>query len=444
MRVLVVGSSYAPEEIGIAPYTSGLAEHLVARGDEVTVVTGMPSYPEWRVRPEYRGRWYSRELRGGVEVRRVRGFVSPRQGLLQRGLYEASFLLGGLAALAVPRPDVVLGVVPALGGGVVARMVARRFGVAYALIFQDLIGPAASQSGVHNGGLAAGPVAAAEGWAARGAVAVGVIADGFRPYLESLGVEPRRILRVRNWTHVDDPGLDRATVRRRLDLPQDAVICLHAGNMGHKQGLANIVECARLAVEADPWLLFVLMGDGSERAQLVDLARRYRLRNLRFLPLQPVELFPSVLAAADMLLVNQRAAVTNMSLPGKLTSYLASGRPVVAAVSPDSETAREIRDTGTGVLAPPDRPEALLEAINGLAGDPAEQERLGTAGRWYAQTALSADQALAGLEALVEGAGRRQDRRRGSRAGGAPGSRLDAGARQARGPHRADEPRHAD
>jgi glycosyltransferase involved in cell wall biosynthesis len=404
MRLLVVGSSYAPEEIGIAPYTSGLAEHLVARGHQVVVVTGMPSYPQWRIRPEYRGRWHARELHAGVEVRRVRGYVSRRQSVLRRGLYEASFLLGSLSALTVPRPDVIVGVVPALAGGVVARLVARQFGVPYALIFQDLTSAAASQSGLDNGDRAAGPVAAAEGWVARRAAAIGIIAEGFRPHLEALGVEPGRIRRVRNWMHVDEARFDRATVRRRLDLPRDATICLHAGNMGLKQGLANVVECARLAARADPRLLFVLMGDGSQRPLLVELAQRQRLPNLRFLPIQPAELFPSVLAAADVLLVNQRAAVTNMSLPGKLTSYFASGRPVVAAVSPGSETAREIRDTGTGVLAPPDRPDLLLQAVRELARDQARQERLGAAGRWYARTALSADQALAGLEALVEAA----------------------------------------
>jgi glycosyltransferase involved in cell wall biosynthesis len=204
--------------------------------------------------------------------------------------------------------------------------------------------------------------------------------------------------------HVEGPKVDRVSIRRRFDLPRDAIICLHAGNMGYKQGLGKVVECARLAADADPQLLFVLMGDGNQRPLLVNLAQRYRLSNLRFLPIQPAEIFSSVLAAADMLLINQRASVTNMSLPGKLTSYFAAGRPVVAAVAPESETARELRDTGTGVLVPPDHPGLLLEAVRKLAADPDLQQQLGEAGRRYACTALSAEQALVGLEALVEAA----------------------------------------
>jgi colanic acid biosynthesis glycosyl transferase WcaI len=400
MRLLIAGVNYAPEETGIAPYTTGLAEHLVQRNHQVTVITGVPSYPQWRVDPEYRRVLRTQELCGGVDVRRVRNYVPRRQSTLRRGLYEVSFLFGGMSILGLPKPDAVLGVVPSLSGGLLARLAAKRLGCPYGLIFQDLTGPAASQTGVATS-RAAGLIRDAEAWIARGATALAIIADGFRPYLESLGVAPERIHRVRNWLHVEEPTEDRFTIRRRLDLPVNAVICLHAGNMGYKQGLMNVIECARLAAETDPRLLFVLMGDGNQRQQLVALARRHRLRNLRFLSIQPAEQFSSVLAAADILLVNQKASVTNMSLPGKLTSYFASGRPIVAAVSPDSETARELVDTGSGVLVPPDQPGLLLETIRKLEADPDRQEVLGAAGSRYASNALRSDRALAHLEAVV-------------------------------------------
>jgi glycosyltransferase involved in cell wall biosynthesis len=295
---------------------------------------------------------------------------------------------------------VVLGVVPSLSGGLVARLAAARFRVPYGLVFQDLIGPAAVQSGMGDA-RAARAVRAAEGWAARGAAAVGVIAEGFRGYLESLGVRPQRIVRVRNWTHVQQASAGPAETRERLGLPWEATICLHAGNMGYKQGLANLVECARLAAGRHPELSFVLMGDGNQREPLERLAARYHLANLRFLPVQPAEVFPDVLAAADVLLVNQRATVTDMSLPGKLTSYFVSGRPVVAAVSPDSETAVELRASGAGVLVPPDDPVRLLRALLALADDPSERKRLGANGLAYAEANLGPGPALAGLEALV-------------------------------------------
>jgi glycosyltransferase involved in cell wall biosynthesis len=172
--------------------------------------------------------------------------------------------------------------------------------------------------------------------------------------------------------------------------------------MGFKQGLDNIIECARLAQTTDPKLLFALMGDGSQHSDLVQLTHRYELKNLKFLPIQPAPLFSSILAGADALLLNQRGSVTNMALPGKLTSYLASGRPIIAAVSSSSEAGRELRSTGTGLIVPPDDPKRLLLAIQALVADPTLQAHLGRAGSEYARTALTADRALMHLEAFVQ------------------------------------------
>jgi colanic acid biosynthesis glycosyl transferase WcaI len=402
MRILIVGISYSPEETGIAPYTAGLAEHLAERGHSVVALTGLPSYPQWRVHDDYRHCLWKHELINRVDVRRRWHYVPGAQSAMRRGLYEGTFLLSGLSALALPRPDAVLGIVPSLSGGLLARLAASRFRVPYGLIFQDLVGQAAKQSGVGGGGRVARAVRAAEGWAARRATAVGIIAEGFRPYLASLGVDAKRVHRLRNWTHVEAPSMDRSLVRKQLGLPKDAAVCIHAGNMGYKQSLENVIECARLAAERDGRLLFVLMGDGNRRSYLEGLAGQYKLPNVRFLPLQSKALFPNALAAADLLLVNQRGTVGDMSLPGKLTAYFVSGQPVIAAVAHDSETAREVAASGAGSVVEPDDPEALLGAIDDLLGDPAKCDRLRAAGKRWAQEKLAAAAALTDYEAFIQ------------------------------------------
>jgi glycosyltransferase involved in cell wall biosynthesis len=399
--VLITGINYAPEETGIAPYTTKLAEHLARQGYRVTTVTGLPHYPAWRVSDEYTGAASLHERRNGVDVERRWHYVPGRQSALRRGLYEGTFLLSGLSSLALPQPDAVIGIVPSLSGGLLARTLAARFGVPYGLVFQDLMGLAAEQSGMTGGGAVSAATRLAEGWAARGASAVGVIAEGMRPYVESLGVKPGRIRRVRNWTHVGEVTVERSAMRAWLGLPGSALVCLHAGNMGHKQGLENVIECARLAAATAPSMLFAFVGDGNQRARLEALAERHRLTNVRFLPLQPEQVFPSVLAAADILLVNQRGSVAEMALPSKLTSYYAAGRPVVAAVAAGSETAREIAWSSGGIVAAPDNPAALLAALLRVANDAGLRAHLAeSAGRWAA-TVLSEDAALRSYEQLL-------------------------------------------
>lgn len=401
MRILIVSISYAPEEAGNAPPTTGLAEHLAGRGHEVVVIIGLPSYPQWRVFDGYRRLLWKHESIRGVDVRRRWHYVPSTQSAIRRGLYEGTFFLTGLSALALPRPDVVLGAVPSLSGGLLARLAALRFRVPYGLILHDLMGRAAEQSGMSGGRRVARVVRAAEGWAARGASGIAIIAEGFRPYVESLSVEPARIQRVRNWTLVEAPTMDRSVVRERLGLPQDSIVCLHAGNMGYKQGLENVVECACLAAGSDQRLLFVLMGDGNQRSYLEQLAARYRLSNFRFLPLQPRDLLANVLAAADLLLVNQRDTVSDMSLPGKLTAYFVSGRPIIAAVAADSETARELAASRAGMVVEAGAPDVLLSAIEDLLRDRKKCDRLAVAGKRYAAENLSPAAVLSGYEAFV-------------------------------------------
>jgi hypothetical protein len=85
-------------------------------------------------------------------------------------------------------------------------------------VFQDLMGLAAEQSGIGGGRGVSTVARLTEGWAARGAAAVGVIAEGMRPYVESLGVEPGLIRRVRNWTHTGEATVERQAMRAWLGL----------------------------------------------------------------------------------------------------------------------------------------------------------------------------------------------------------------------------------
>jgi glycosyltransferase involved in cell wall biosynthesis len=200
--------------------------------------------------------------------------------------------------------------------------------------------------------------------------------------------------------------IEREAMRAWLDLPQDAAVCMHAGNMGFKQGLENVIECARLAAASAPQapmqqLLFVFVGDGSQRGALEALAARYELTNVRFLPLQPEQVFPSVLACADVLLVNQRSTVNEMALPSKLTSYMAAGRPVVAAVARNSETWREVTWSGGGLPVAADDPRALLEAVSRVTSDRGLAEHFSVSATRWSDEMLSQEAALRGYEQLV-------------------------------------------
>jgi glycosyltransferase involved in cell wall biosynthesis len=398
-RVLLVSTNYAPEHAGIAPYSTGTAEYLAACGARVDVLAGMPHYPAWRVHDDYRGRWRMVEDRGGVRVHRRRSFIPSRQTALLRGVHEASFLVHGRLGPPAGRPDLVISQVPTLAGGVIGSRLARRHGVPHVVVVQDLMAAAAEQSGIRGGGNVAALVARAEAWVLRSATLVGVVHESFLDRVTAAGVPAARVRVVPNWSHVAPPTGDRRAVRARLGWAEEERVVLHSGNMGLKQGLEVLVEAARSAARDAPRLRFVIMGDGSRRSHLERLAAG--VPNLDLLPPAADADFPEVLAAADVLVVTQRGSVLDMSLPSKLTSYFASGRPVVASVAAEGGTAQEVRRSGAGVVVRPDDPEALHRAVAELAADPGRSAALGARGPAYVRERLSPQAGLGRITAML-------------------------------------------
>lgn len=383
MRILIAGINYRPEVTSVGPYTAGLAEYLVGRGDRVTVITGLAHYPAWRLGPRTRRVLWARETIDGVDVIRAAHYVPSRQSALKRAAYEiTNSLTGSLAAVSVDRPDAVLGIVPSLSGGVIARLAAERHGVPYGILFQDLMGPAARQSGVPGGGRVANATVAAERWAVRRAAAVAVVSEAFAPYLSNLGVRPQAIHHVANWSRVAEPTLTVAETRARFGWGEGQTIVLHAGNIGFKQGLEQVIDAARLAADQGQPVRFVLAGGGNRTEAVREAASG--LPNVEFVAVQSDGIHASLLAAADVLLLSERASQVEMSLPSKLTSYFAAGRPIVAAIPSGGASAGEIERAGAGLVVPAGRPEELLGAVARLRGDPDLVARLGSSGRRYA------------------------------------------------------------
>ena len=359
----------------------------------------MPHYPEWKVHQSYRGSLRRQEPRAGVSVRRFRHYTPTKHHAGSRALYELTFFAQAVSAMGLERPDRIVGIVPSLSGGAVAALLARRYRAPLGLIIQDLVGLAAAESGVPGGGIVAAPTQALEGWIVRQASGVAVVSENFIRHLERAGVRRDRLVHLPNWVHVGKPTGQRAETRRAMGWPAHEHIALHAGNMGYKQGLENVVRAARLAAAEAAPVRFVLMGDGSDRRRLEAIAAD--VPTLQFLGVQPAESFMDVLEAADVLIVNETGTVSDMCLPSKLTSYFRAGRPVVAAVQPDGATGTELARSRGALIVPPENPRALLDGVRTVVADVALVERLVANGAHHCALHYDGGQALNRAESFI-------------------------------------------
>lgn len=408
-RILILGINYAPEPTGNAPYTTGLAEGLAKMGHTVHVVTGYPHYPDWRLKQGYRG-WVREEVINGISVKRLRHYIPTTASAFSRMHMEISF---GIRLLCTRwhGPDVVLVVSPALFSSALgilrAKLSLRR--PAVAIWVQDLYSKGLVETGT-GGRLSANLASRVESLILRSADGVAAIHERFKTHMvDTLRVPEERVRVIRNWTHLPAlPKTGATDMRMQLGWAPDDIIVLHAGNMGKKQGLENVIQAARVADSRGSAVRFVLMGDGNQRRRLQTTAEG--ITRISFLDPLPKLDFQRALSAADVLLVNELPGVKDMSVPSKLTSYFNAGVPIVAATDELSVTGHEIDRSGGGVCVPAGDPLALVEAVEALATNRPLALRLVNNALRFCQETLSESAAVATYDGFISTLASSRDR----------------------------------
>lgn len=406
LKVLVLSQFFWPEQFRLNDAVQGLKE----RGHQVAVLTGQPNYPAGELYPGYRNTVTHEDFHG-VPVWRVP--VIPRRSgrALQLILNYFSFVFS--ASLLGPfltrrlfpgGPDVILvwETSPVTVGipGAVLRAAHR---VPLAFWVQDLWPENLSATGAVQNQRALNLVSAMVRWIYRHCDTLLVQSRAFTSSLMQHGVPPTRIQYLPNSAE----GLYRplepleAEPEAALVAPDSRFTVLFAGNLGSAQNLEGILQAAtHLRHEPVRWLF---LGDGRERARLEEEIGRQGLQDqVAYLGAFPTERMPYFFARADALLVSLRAdSAFDATIPAKLQSYLASGKPVLAALG--GEGARIVTEAGAGFASDPQHPESLAHAVKSLMRlSPQERAAMGARGREYHLENFEREKLLTRLEELLE------------------------------------------
>jgi colanic acid biosynthesis glycosyl transferase WcaI len=165
--------------------------------------------------------------------------------------------------------------------------------------------------------------------------------------------------------------------------------------------LENVLDAARLAESQGLNMRFVLLGNGNQREHLIELGSR--LSSLQFMDSLSEDDFQGAMAAADILLVNEKKGVSEMAVPSKLTSYFAAKRPVIVATDLGSITAEEVEMAGAGVRVNAADPQGLIDAALELGQDEVAAEKHGQNGADFQARHLSQTAAISHYAEIIMG-----------------------------------------
>jgi hypothetical protein len=379
MRVRIL-THYYPPEVG-APQTrlAALAHGLARGGDEVTVHTGFPHYPDGVVKPPYRNRPLTVEYDGQVRVVRSWVHAAPNRGFARRIANHASFAASALASAAAggPADALVVETPPLLLAGA-AVPYARLKRAKLVLNVADLWPDSAVEMGTLSSPRAIAAARRVEHAAYRAAAAIACPTEGIVAALEQVPAVAGKTMLIRPAVDLDrfDPSAERESEEDR------PLRVLYAGTVGLAHGLETLLDAVeRIERRADaPRLEVTIAGDGAEASALHARLAARGPASVRMLGAVPAERIPALYAESDVAVVTLRdLQIFEGALPTKMLEAMAAARPVV--LSARGEAARLIDGEGAGIVVPPEDPVALAAALATLATDPARRAALGAAGR---------------------------------------------------------------
>jgi len=378
MRIAIMSHWYDPEG-GAAAGPGTIARALRDRGHDVHVVTGFPNYPTGTVFPGYRVRPYQREILDGITVHRSAIFPSHDTGAVKRASNYLSFACTGAvnAVIRLPRVDVSL-IYSTPATAAIPGMALRALrGVPYVVQIQDMWPQTVTSSGFLDNATSSRAERILQWFCDavyKRATTIAVTSPGMRRLIEERGIDPLKIEFVPNWA--DEACFAPTTVTPRLVEefgPFRAFTVMYAGNFGEMQALHNLVEAARI-LRDDKDLGFVLVGGGVAEDSLRSRVAELGLDNVRFIPSQPFVRMSDMLSLGDVQLISLKdVPMMRSTLPSKIQANMASGRPIIGAVSGDVASA--ITSSGAGFVCSPEDPIALADAVRRMAQLSAQERK---------------------------------------------------------------------
>ena len=395
MNIVVLCPHFEPDVAPTGEVMTSIAHELVELGHRLHIVTSLPWYQRHDLEPGWDGQLVRHEDRPWGRITRVHPFPTDKSNLPARAVAFGGFtvLASFEGIIARPAPDLVLAMSPPLTLGLAGWSVARARRVPFVFNIQDVVPDVAVELGLLKGR----KVIAAASWLERATYrrsdAVTVLSDDLADNVRAKitrgltgAAAERQAAKVRvipNFIDTDGitPGPRENGYREEYGLTGKKVV-MYAGNVGLSQSLDLVLDAA-MALREDPDVIFVVNGGGAARP---DLERRAQgLDNVRFVDMQPKERLPEVLAAGDVHVVPLKRGLAWSSVPSKLYSILAAGRPIVASVDLGTEVARTVELAGAGLAVGPDEPEAFTKAITRLLDGPDDAAAMGSAGRTFVE-----------------------------------------------------------
>jgi len=395
-NICLIGVNFHPEDTAIGLYSTQLCRFLSDRGDRISVVTGFPYYPDWKIKSDYHHRSFLyQEDFEGIHVLRYKQYVPENPSFKTRILHLLDFTLGSLLNLfKVKQCDVVICVVPFTSTVFLGWILARLKGARLWVHIQDFEVDAILESGIASGenGIKKQVfqlLFSIERFLFNRADIVSTISHGMMGKLTHK--TRRETYYFPNWVSGDEINPSVASLHPIFNGHSEQFKILYSGNVGEKQDWDFFVGLVDYFSE-DSRLHFFVVGQGAKFSSLKKYLSQFK--NITVREPVPFNELNDLLCSADLHVLFQKKEVIDTVMPSKILGMMASSVPSLVTGNLESEVARVLHDSQGDGFFEAGKLEECASFIKALIDSPEKVSSMGDAARSYILENYSADKVL--------------------------------------------------
>jgi len=395
-NICLIGVNFYPEDTAIGLYSTQLCRFLNDQGDRVSVVTGFPYYPDWKIKSDYQCRpFLYQEGLQGIHVLRYKQYVPEKPSFKTRILHMLDFTLGSFLNLfKVKHCDVVICVVPFTSTVFLGWMLARFKGARLWVHIQDFevdaileSGIASSEKGINK--LVFQLLFSIERFLFNRADIVSTISHGMIGKLEHK--TRRETYYFPNWVSGDEINPSVASLHPIFNGHSEQFKILYSGNVGEKQDWDFFVGLIDY-FSGDSRIHFFIVGQGAKFSSLKEGLSPFK--NVTVREPVPFSELNDLLCSADLHVLFQKKEVVDTVMPSKILGMMASSVPSLVTGNLESEVARVLHDSQGDGFFEAGKLQESARFIKSLVDSPEKVSSMGGAARRYILGNFSADKVL--------------------------------------------------
>lgn len=390
-KITIIGINYYPEDSAIGLYTTQKAEYLVEQGFDVTVITGFPYYPQWKIRNDYKRKPYLiKETINGVKVLRSKQYVPSSPTFSKRIIHLTSFTFGNFINLfRISKPDIVISIIPFTTSALLGWFLKIRYKSKLWVHIQDFEFDAAIDSGLLYGNKKA--IINCLLWIEKKVLSKADIISTISYGMESKLKQKTSVKSyyLTNW--IDVSLFDKDFSKEHIYLDSKNFKILYSGNIGAKQDwnfFFNFIN----EIKNIPNIEVIIVGEGAEKADLINRLKPFKF--VKHYNLVPFEELPLLLSSADLHVLFQKKEVIDTVMPSKLLGMMASGKPSIVTGNLKSEVATVFEESKGGFYFDCMSVQEIVKQVDILIKDKELRETLGSNAKSYVKNRFSKNEVL--------------------------------------------------